>query len=227
MKSRLPPWTVPPCSCHGSLAHAGEMPDYVGDSTTSRLATGVTKPQRTLYASRVSEEISPMPQPKLWLIARRLVHTLDKISCDFATRSSPSSLAALRHEEAHIGRLGLCYEGKYMSMIGDIDWRKFGHSTCPSRGASDLRLGSGVPYAVLHGVKRHQVGGGPTRITGLSRFLRHNLAKAESVLEKLDRVGTSHICGQQLLAPHLLGKSGEAWGTTLMAWLSRWNRVRR
>jgi hypothetical protein len=43
-----------------------------------------------------------------------------------------------------------------MSTIGTLAWQEFGNSTCPTRGALDRRLGSGVLYAVLHGVKGHQ-----------------------------------------------------------------------
>ena len=31
MCAPLAPWAVPPYYCHGSLDHAGEMPDHVGD----------------------------------------------------------------------------------------------------------------------------------------------------------------------------------------------------
>jgi hypothetical protein len=64
-KARLLAWTVPPNLCHGDLAHADGMPDHVRDSKETRLASGVTRPSQTLYASHFSEEISPMPQPKL------------------------------------------------------------------------------------------------------------------------------------------------------------------
>jgi hypothetical protein len=100
MRSRLLPWTVPPDLCHGDLAHAGGLTDDVGGSKETRLATGVTTPSQSPYASHTSEEISPMPQPKLCVIARRLIRGRDKISCDFATCSPPSRLAPLRHEEA-------------------------------------------------------------------------------------------------------------------------------
>jgi hypothetical protein len=69
-------------------------------------------------------------------------------------------------------------EAKDMSMIGDIVWQKPGHPTCPSRGALDRRLGSGIPYAVLHGVKRHQWVAEYRELP----TLRHNLAKAEAGL---------------------------------------------
>lgn len=58
MRAPLAPWTVPPYYCHGSLDHAGEMPDHVGTSKETRLTIDVVKPFRTLnflYASHISE----------------------------------------------------------------------------------------------------------------------------------------------------------------------------
>jgi hypothetical protein len=63
-------------------------------------------------ASRASGESSPTPKSKLWLLLRRLemrcihVHGPHKIPRDFVTWLPPSRLAALRHKEAYIGRLG-------------------------------------------------------------------------------------------------------------------------
>jgi hypothetical protein len=54
----LAPWTVPPCYRHGSLDHAGVIPDYLGISKGLRPAIDVTKQQQTLfeaYASQSSE----------------------------------------------------------------------------------------------------------------------------------------------------------------------------
>jgi hypothetical protein len=99
-----------------------------------------------------------------------------------------------------------------MSVIGKVSWQKLGHSACPSRGASDHRLGSGVPYAVLHGVEVTPVRGVPTRFTDAQGSFAITWRRRRLGLEKLERVGISHLCGQQLLAPHLLGKSGEGLG---------------
>jgi hypothetical protein len=44
----LAPWAVPPYYCHGSLDHAGEMPDHVGTPKDTRLTIDVVKPLRTL-----------------------------------------------------------------------------------------------------------------------------------------------------------------------------------
>jgi hypothetical protein len=69
-------------------------------------------------------------------------------------------------------------EEKDMSMIGSMVRQNPVHSTYPSRGALDRRLGSGVPNAVLHGVKRHQWVAEHRELP----TLRHNLAKAEAGL---------------------------------------------
>lgn len=55
-------------------------------------------------------------------------------------------------------------------------------------------------------------GGGPTRITDPPGCFAITWQRRRLALEKLDRVGISLRCGQQLLRPHPLGKSGEAWG---------------
>ena len=89
------------------------------------------------------------------------------------------------------------------------------NSTCPSRGASDHFLGSGVPYALLHGVVEMSVRGvphGTNAIYRRSRFLRCNLAKAENGLGKARARWQLTWLRSALLAPHLLGKSGEGLG---------------
>jgi hypothetical protein len=115
------------------------------------------------------------------VIAQRLIRGRDKISCDFATCSPPSRLAPLQHEEAEIGTLGLIMEEKDMSTIGTLAWQKFGNSTCYTRGALDRRLGSESRIQYSMG-SRDTSGWRTIANYRLSRFFRHNLAKAEAGL---------------------------------------------
>jgi hypothetical protein len=56
------------------------------------------------------------------------------------------------------------------------------------------------------------VGGGTSRINDSQGSFAITWQRRRLVLETLGSIRTSHLCGQQLLAPHLLGKSGEVWG---------------
>ena len=108
----------------------------------------------------------------------------------------------------------------YVGTVG----RNSGNSTCPSRGASDHFLGSGVPNALLHGVVEMSVRGVPTQFTDGQGSFDATWRRRRLGLEKLERVGNSHACGQHCLHPASLASLGRAWGRTLMSWTSRCNR---
>ena len=71
-----------------------------------------------------------------------------------------------------------------MSMIGKVSWQKPGLSTCPSRGAP-LIIVWGVESRVHFSMGSKDTGAWRTNaIYRHSRFLRHNLADAETGLGK-------------------------------------------
>jgi hypothetical protein len=149
-----------------------------------------------------------MPQSKLVVIARRLIQGLNKICCDFVTCRHQAGLPLFDQKRRRLANLASLSNGNEVSMIGKASWQKLGHSTCPSRGASDQHLGSGVPYAFLHGVEKTPESSAPTRFTDTQGSFAITWRRRRLVLEMLERVGISHLCGQQLLVPHLLG----VWG---------------
>lgn len=129
----------------------------------------------------------------------RCIHEPHKIPRDFATWLPPSRLAALRHKEAHIGRLGR--QVSTYELIGNASWQNPGRSTYPSRGVLDhrLRTGDAMQYSMGSTAAKRRRFQTTCRTLGLWRY---NLAKAEFFLGKartrLDAVSN-------LLAPHLLG----------------------
>ena len=138
-------------------------------------------------ASRASEEILPMPQSKLCLVARRLNHELDKISSDFATCSPPSRLAALRLKRRRLAALA-CFVRRKRD---EHDWQ------------GKLAETRAIPH-VLHVAHLIIFWGVESRIhfsmgswncqcvayqrylptVKTSRFLRYHLAEAETGLGK-------------------------------------------
>jgi len=77
-----------------------------------------------------------------------------KIPRDFATWPPRSRLAALRHKEAYIGRLG--QRGLTYELIGNLSWQNIGakHMSLAWRFRSPS--GGWSLSAVLHGVNRRQ-----------------------------------------------------------------------
>ena len=164
-----------------------------------------------------------MPPLKLCLVAKRLNHELDTISSDFATWPPPSRLAILRQKRRRLADLASSCKEKRDEHDWQAGWQNLGHSTCPSRGASAHYLGSGVPYALLHGVVETSVRGKPTRFTDGQGSFAVTWRRRRMGLERLERVGISLLCGPHCLHPTSLASLGRAWGTTLVSWTSRCN----
>lgn len=166
-----------------------------------------------------------MPQPKLCLTARRLVRGLDKICCDFATCSPQAGLPLFDMKRRRLADLASSLNNTDMSMIGKGCWQKFGHSTCPSRGASENDLGSGVPYAILHGVEKAPVGGGPFRFTDPQGSFAITWQRRRLAWKSSTTLASRSAAVSNCLHPTSLASLGRAWGTALTAWTSRWNGV--